>query len=66
VFQGLNDSGMTVVMVTHELDVARFARRTIVMRDGRIRRDEPVTARLFAGPEVARLDAEEKAVDLAP
>jgi len=64
VFQQLNDAGMTVVMVTHELDVARYARRTIVMRDGRIRRDEPVTDRALAGPEIERLAAEEQAADL--
>jgi len=55
---------MTVVMVTHELDIARFARRTIVIRDGRIRRDEPVPHRLEAAHELARLVAEEAAADL--
>jgi putative ABC transport system ATP-binding protein len=64
VFQQLNDQGMTVVMVTHELDIARFARRTIVMRDGRIRRDEPVAARLLAPQELIRVAAEEQAADL--
>ena len=64
VFQKLNDTGMTVVMVTHELDIARFARRTIIMRDGRIRRDEAVTARLTAPQELARLASEEQAADL--
>ena len=64
VFQQLNDAGMTVVMVTHELDIARFARRTIIMRDGRIRRDETVAQRLTAAPELVRLAAEEQAADL--
>jgi putative ABC transport system ATP-binding protein len=41
----LNDQGLTVVLVTHEPDVARFAKRNIHFRDGKIRRDEPVTNR---------------------
>jgi len=40
VFQGLNAGGLTIVMVTHEHDIARFAGRVIVFRDGTIRRDE--------------------------
>ena len=64
VFQELNEAGMTVVMVTHELDIARFARRTIIMRDGRIKRDEPVAVRLHAADALARLAAEEQVADL--
>ena len=45
IFQRLNDDGLTVVMVTHEEDVARFAKRVIVFRDGTIRKDEPVLDR---------------------
>ncbi len=45
VFQRLNDEGLTIVLVTHEPDIARFARRTIQFRDGRIRRDDPVLNR---------------------
>jgi putative ABC transport system ATP-binding protein len=45
VFQDLNDRGLTLVMVTHELDVAQFAKRVIVFRDGKIRKDEPVLNR---------------------
>ncbi|PTX98648.1 ABC transporter ATP-binding protein [Opitutus sp. ER46] len=66
VFQQLNAAGMTVVMVTHELDVARFARRMIVMRDGRVRRDEPIAARAAAATELARVAAEEQAAELIP
>jgi len=40
VFQELNDGGLTVVMVTHEPDIAQFAKRVVTFRDGRIRRDE--------------------------
>ena len=39
-FQELNRNGMTVVLVTHEPDVARFARRIIVFRDGKVVQDE--------------------------
>ncbi len=65
IFQKLNDQGITLVMVTHELDVARYCRRIVVMRDGMIRSDEPVLERSLAPHELARLDAEQKAVQLA-
>jgi putative ABC transport system ATP-binding protein len=65
VFQSLNDQGITVVMVTHELDIASFAKRTVVMRDGLVRTDEPVVRRLHAAEALAALDAEQKAVHLA-
>jgi putative ABC transport system ATP-binding protein len=65
IFQALNEAGMTVVMVTHELDIARYATRTVVMRDGRIVSDLPVRPRSLATEELARLDAEQKAVQLA-
>jgi putative ABC transport system ATP-binding protein len=65
VFQSLNDQGITIVMVTHELDIASFSKRKIVMRDGLIRSDEVVRQRSFAAEEMAKLDAEQKAVHLA-
>jgi putative ABC transport system ATP-binding protein len=45
IFQNLNDKGLTIVLVTHELDVAQFAKRMLVFRDGRIRKDDPVLNR---------------------
>ena len=39
-FRELNDAGLTIIMVTHEPDVAAHARRTVIMRDGQIRSDE--------------------------
>ncbi len=40
VLQDLNDRGLTIVLVTHEPDIAQFAKRMIVFRDGRIRKDD--------------------------
>jgi len=43
VFQELNRNGITVVLVTHEADVARHARRTLTFRDGRLITDDLVS-----------------------
>src|SRR5437868_14408324 len=48
VFQKLNESGITIVMVTNELDIARYTKRTVILRDGKILTDEPVKDRLNA------------------
>ena len=40
IFQELNARGLTIVMVTHEHDIAQFAKRVIIFRDGLIRKDE--------------------------
>jgi putative ABC transport system ATP-binding protein len=45
IFQNLNDQGLTIVLVTHEHDIAQFARRVLVFRDGKIRKDDPVLNR---------------------
>jgi putative ABC transport system ATP-binding protein len=42
IFQDLNDSGKTVVLITHEPDIARHARRIVHVRDGRIQTDEVI------------------------
>lgn len=44
-FQELNDQGLTIVMVTHETDIARYARRIVELRDGQVIRDESVSDR---------------------
>jgi len=44
-FGQLNDGGITVVVVTHEPDIAQYAERRIVFRDGKVVEDEPVTDR---------------------
>ena len=48
IFQKLNDKGLTIAMVTHEQDVAHFAKRMLIFRDGKIRRDELVADRPMA------------------
>jgi putative ABC transport system ATP-binding protein len=48
IFQELNDKGLTVVLVTHEPDIAQFAKRIIVFRDGKIKRDYMVENRPIA------------------
>ena len=61
-FQELNASGITIVMVPHELDVAGYCRRIVVMRDGQVISDTPNRERRLAGAERAALDhAEQKA-----
>jgi putative ABC transport system ATP-binding protein len=45
IFQNLNDKGLTIVLVTHEQDIAQFAKRVLVFRDGKIRKDDPVAGR---------------------
>jgi putative ABC transport system ATP-binding protein len=45
IFQNLNDKGLTIVLVTHEHDIAQFSRRILVFRDGKIRKDDAVASR---------------------
>jgi putative ABC transport system ATP-binding protein len=64
VFQELNEKGITIVMVTHELDIARYTKRNLIMRDGRIVSDLPVANRLNAETELRRLRDAQQAVQL--
>jgi putative ABC transport system ATP-binding protein len=50
--QGLNDAGMTIVMVTHDLYLARFCKRMLVMRDGLLVDDRRIVERLRAADEL--------------
>ncbi len=59
VFQQLNDQGITIVMVTHELDIAQYCRRNLVLRDGRLVADTQVAKRLLAPEELTKLRAAE-------
>jgi len=49
IFQELNDQGETVLLITHESEIAHYAKRIIAMRDGKIVRDEPVLQIRAAG-----------------
>jgi putative ABC transport system ATP-binding protein len=64
VFQKLNDQGITIIMVTHELDVARFTKRMVVLRDGKIVTDEAVQNRSIAENELQQLRQAHQAVKL--
>jgi putative ABC transport system ATP-binding protein len=52
-------------MVTHELDVARYTKRMVILRDGKILTDEAVLDRLNAEQELGKLKQEHQAVQLA-
>jgi putative ABC transport system ATP-binding protein len=64
VFQQLNEQGITIMMVTHELDIAQYTRRNLIMRDGRIVSDVRVAKRLQAAVEMQRLLAAEAEAQL--
>jgi putative ABC transport system ATP-binding protein len=62
IFQRLNaERGLTIVLVTHEPDIAEYATRVVTFRDGRVRSDYPVPSRRDAVPELRRLEAESEA-----
>jgi putative ABC transport system ATP-binding protein len=48
IFQQLNNRGITIIMVTHEQDIAAYAQRNVVMRDGMILNDHAVSQRANA------------------
>src|SRR5438270_6961169 len=54
IFQQLNERGITIIMVTHEQDIAAYARRDVVMRDGWVRSDRAVSHRLIAADEIGK------------
>jgi len=67
IFQRLNEEeGLTVVIVTHEHDIAEYAKRALEFRDGKVRRDYSITTRLIASqvlptlPTIADEDEEEE------
>ena len=53
-FQELNEQGITILVVTHEPDVAVYAKRIVEVRDGKVRRDEPVKNRRRATDDLER------------
>jgi putative ABC transport system ATP-binding protein len=57
IFQRLNeDRGLTIVLVTHEPDIAEYGTRIVAFRDGRVLSDKPVDARRMASVELAHLE----------
>lgn len=64
-FQELNDAGITIVMVTHELDIAAYCKRIVVMRDGLVISDTRNEKRRSAVEEIATLNQAEQKAKLA-
>jgi putative ABC transport system ATP-binding protein len=64
-FQKLNDTGISIVMVTHELDIAGYCKRIIVMRDGLVISDTRNEHRRSALEEIATLNQAEQKAKLA-
>ncbi len=64
VFQKLNNEGITIVMVTHELDIARYCKRNIILRDGLIVSDVQIKDRLIAEEEIKHIKEQESAAKL--
>jgi putative ABC transport system ATP-binding protein len=63
IFQELNDEGITILTVTHEHDIAQYARRVVIFRDGKIRKDDLNQERLLARevlPTLPRVDDDEE------
>lgn len=60
ILQKLNDNGLTIVLVTHEPDIAQYAKRVITFRDGRVRRDELVAQRPSAADLLAQMPTMEE------
>jgi putative ABC transport system ATP-binding protein len=59
IFQSLNDKGLTIILVTHEHDISQFAKRSIVFRDGKIKRDEAIPDRACAAEVLRTMPTQE-------
>ena len=55
VFQALNEQGITIILVTHEHDIALYCKRVVELRDGLVIRDEPIADRRVAEADLAQL-----------
>jgi len=56
VFQALNEQGITIILVTHEHDIARYCKRVVELRDGLVIRDEAIVDRHEAEADLAQLE----------
>ncbi|MDD2999912.1 MAG: ATP-binding cassette domain-containing protein, partial [Candidatus Riflebacteria bacterium] len=54
IFQGLNAHGISIVLITHEPDIALYTSRVVRLSDGMIISDDPVTDRLIASEEIKK------------
>ncbi len=63
VFQELNDQGITILLVTHEPDIADYTKRVVVLRDGRITSDRAVASRRNARDDLARMPVVDDTID---
>lgn len=52
IFQDLNDEGTTIVMITHEPEMAEYTKRTIHFRDGALQKDEYLVPKRLSKAEV--------------
>ena len=58
IFQRLNiERGITIILITHEMDIAEYGTRLVRFRDGKIQVDEPIKNRRDAAEELAALPA---------
>jgi len=55
-FQKLNNEGITIVLVTHERDFAKFAKRIVELKDGRVIRDSIIKDRLIGEEELKKME----------
>ncbi|MBD3366877.1 MAG: ATP-binding cassette domain-containing protein [Candidatus Eisenbacteria bacterium] len=63
VFQELNEQGITILLVTHETDIAQYAKRIVVMRDGRIVNDRQVWDRRNAAEDLESMPSTDEFVE---
>jgi putative ABC transport system ATP-binding protein len=67
IFQKLNmERGITVVLITHEMDIAEHGTRLVRFRDGRIQLDQQIATRRMAGDELKLLPPPEEDTSHAP
>jgi putative ABC transport system ATP-binding protein len=67
IFQRLNvERGITIILITHELDIAEYGTRLVRFRDGKIQVDQAIAKRRDAAKELAALPPPDEAEDAPP